>query len=259
MYKRQVTYFRENQIAYPYRRAAAVAASAAPAAVSASAAPAAKRPRAAAAAAGSAASAGALATTAGGGAGSDDGDGGAQLATSHGSEAAEDFAFGWAQIVSALVSHVVAFNSLYNLHSFVMGAPRHMRVVPDRALRGGDDLAARLWSRAVVLYFPVERPLARGDAGPGAAALATGGDCEPPASLAPPAPLVIAWNHRWEYDKDPDALFAALAVLRDRGVPFRVVVCGECAAGVAEAGAPAWSSRAVAPRRRKLRRGAASV
>ncbi len=38
---------------------------------------------------------------------------------------------------------------------------------------------------------------------------------------------VIVWNHRWEHDKDPEAFFDALATLAERGVPFRVAVCGE--------------------------------
>src|SRR5690606_13806852 len=37
---------------------------------------------------------------------------------------------------------------------------------------------------------------------------------------------VILWNHRWEHDKDPEAFFAALRPLHERGVPFRVAVCG---------------------------------
>lgn len=38
---------------------------------------------------------------------------------------------------------------------------------------------------------------------------------------------VVLWNHRWEYDKDPDAFFAALAAVAARGVAFRVIVAGQ--------------------------------
>ena len=37
----------------------------------------------------------------------------------------------------------------------------------------------------------------------------------------------IVWNHRWEFDKNPDGFFEALGRLKARGVPFRLVVCGE--------------------------------
>jgi glycosyltransferase involved in cell wall biosynthesis len=39
-------------------------------------------------------------------------------------------------------------------------------------------------------------------------------------------PLVL-WNQRWEYDKNPADFFAALKVLADEGVPFRVALCGQ--------------------------------
>lgn len=39
-------------------------------------------------------------------------------------------------------------------------------------------------------------------------------------------PLII-WNHRWEYDKNPDDFFKLLFDLKDRGVKFELVVLGE--------------------------------
>jgi len=40
-------------------------------------------------------------------------------------------------------------------------------------------------------------------------------------------PPLIIWNQRWEYDKDPVRLFAALNRLAARDVEFRLAVCGE--------------------------------
>jgi glycosyltransferase involved in cell wall biosynthesis len=40
-------------------------------------------------------------------------------------------------------------------------------------------------------------------------------------------PPLILWNHRWEYDKNPDEFFKALYVLDDRGCDFRVAILGE--------------------------------
>jgi glycosyltransferase involved in cell wall biosynthesis len=46
-----------------------------------------------------------------------------------------------------------------------------------------------------------------------------------------PSPIphssIILWNSRWEYDKGPEAFFAALHALEERGVDFRVIVAGE--------------------------------
>jgi len=49
---------------------------------------------------------------------------------------------------------------------------------------------------------------------------------DPPGPARAAGPIVL-WNHRWEHDKAPEAFFAALDRLAARGVPFRVVVCGE--------------------------------
>lgn len=40
-------------------------------------------------------------------------------------------------------------------------------------------------------------------------------------------PLLIVWNHRWEYDKSPGTFFDALYALQERGIDFRVAVLGE--------------------------------
>jgi len=41
----------------------------------------------------------------------------------------------------------------------------------------------------------------------------------------PRAPLLV-WNQRWEYDKNPRGLFAALEAVQARGVDFQVAFCG---------------------------------
>ncbi len=38
---------------------------------------------------------------------------------------------------------------------------------------------------------------------------------------------MILWNQRWEYDKDPETLLAALYALMDEGAPFRVALAGK--------------------------------
>ena len=40
-------------------------------------------------------------------------------------------------------------------------------------------------------------------------------------------PLIV-WNHRWEFDKNPNDFFQALFILAERGIDFRVAVLGEC-------------------------------
>lgn len=38
---------------------------------------------------------------------------------------------------------------------------------------------------------------------------------------------MILWNHRWEYDKAPEAVFRVLSDLAARGMEFAVIVAGE--------------------------------
>ena len=40
-------------------------------------------------------------------------------------------------------------------------------------------------------------------------------------------PPAILWNHRWEYDKNPDTFFKTLFSLDDEGLDFQLIVLGE--------------------------------
>lgn len=126
-------------------------------------------------------------------------------------EGTTDFGIIWAQIISAVAADVCVFNSLWNLRSFIALIERHLNVIPDRGQRPGGvrELLAR---KCVVAYFPVPAvsltPL-------------------PLADALPSSPLIVLWNHRWEYDKAPEVFFGALKHLAERKASFRVVVLGE--------------------------------
>jgi len=38
---------------------------------------------------------------------------------------------------------------------------------------------------------------------------------------------ILLWNHRWEYDKNPDAFFNALFRLKEEGIAFQLIVLGD--------------------------------
>ncbi len=40
-------------------------------------------------------------------------------------------------------------------------------------------------------------------------------------------PLILLWNHRWEYDKDPDTFFSVCRALKDKHIPFQLILLGE--------------------------------
>jgi glycosyltransferase involved in cell wall biosynthesis len=42
-----------------------------------------------------------------------------------------------------------------------------------------------------------------------------------------PVPPTLVWNHRWEYDKGPERLYAALLLLKKRGIDFCIHIIGQ--------------------------------
>ena len=116
-----------------------------------------------------------------------------------------DFHFGLANIHTALASDRVVFNSAFHRDEFLGAIPSVIGQMPD--CRPTQDLAARIAARSEVLGIPVDVP-------EGAATGTRRGN-------------LIAWNHRWEEDKDPEAFFAAMEALEARGIDFGLVVLGQ--------------------------------
>lgn len=127
---------------------------------------------------------------------------------------ARDQHFAFTQLVSALAAQRCAFNSAWNLTSFLERGRELLARMPDAVAPHWID---RIAERSVVLGYPLRVPPVAGHVLGDAPA--TG-----PARAAGP---LILWNHRWEHDKNPEAFFAALERLKARNVPFRLAVCGE--------------------------------
>ncbi|MFO7760328.1 MAG: tRNA-queuosine alpha-mannosyltransferase domain-containing protein [Thermodesulfobacteriota bacterium] len=119
-----------------------------------------------------------------------------------------DFHFGLTNFTTALASDGIAFNSAYNLQTFLSGVDWIAKKVPDMKL----DSVKELGSKAVILFpgldftgFPEIRQ-------------EKGHSAEEP---------VIVWNHRWEHDKDPETFFGTLYELSDQGFAFKLIVLGQ--------------------------------
>ncbi|MDQ7730048.1 DUF3524 domain-containing protein [Halomonas sp. SpR8] len=108
-------------------------------------------------------------------------------------------------LYTALAANSVVFNSAYNRDSFIDGARAFLKKMPEN-LPAVKPLEA-LRSRAQVLPvpIPVSNKMYRDAA----------------------IPHRIVWNHRWEYDKNPDDFFAVLFALSDAGVSFELAVLGQ--------------------------------
>ena len=110
-----------------------------------------------------------------------------------------------ANVASALAAKRVLFNSAFHREDFFGRLPALLRMLPPPRPRRGPSEIRR---RSVVVHPGVELP-------------------PPPTDRRPGKPPIILWNHRWEFDKDPGAFFRVCDQLRERGLPFRLVLLGE--------------------------------
>jgi glycosyltransferase involved in cell wall biosynthesis len=129
---------------------------------------------------------------------------------------ARDLAFPWINYTSALAANALCFNSDFHRRVFLAALPGLIGRFHDHQEL---DLLEALASKARVLSPGID--LARLDA-PG-----TGRYDSSQLPIPKLQSPIILWNSRWEYDKGPQAFFAALRELELRGVDFRVAVAGE--------------------------------
>jgi len=118
-----------------------------------------------------------------------------------------DFHFALTNLTSALAADRVAFNSLYNLDTFLEGAKGVLKLNYDMEFT--EDIE-KIAAKAEVIHPPLE--------------FADIDQVGPPQRHRPP---LIVWNHRWEHDKDPELFFKTLFELKESGIPFRLAVFGE--------------------------------
>jgi len=118
-----------------------------------------------------------------------------------------DFHFGLTNYTTALASDGLAFNSAYNLKTFLAGVQGLVKKAGDMAV---PDVEATIRGKAAILPPGLDFS-----------------DFLGVAAAAPKTAPVIIWNHRWEHDKNPARFFQALYQLDREGVPFRLVVLGQ--------------------------------
>lgn len=113
----------------------------------------------------------------------------------------------WINFTSALAADWIWFNSKYNYQSFFENLPLLLRQFPDHN------------------QFEVEKIKSKSDV------MTIGLDLQPlyqkkkiKKELSMP---VIVWNHRWEYDKNPNLFFESLFTLYVKGCEFFLLILGK--------------------------------
>ncbi|MFT6603718.1 MAG: glycosyltransferase involved in cell wall biosynthesis, partial [Bacteriovoracaceae bacterium] len=104
---------------------------------------------------------------------------------------------------SCLASDKAYFNSSYNLESFLKGARKLLKKMPDQV---GPNWLTSVQEKSQVLPLGIEAKVS---------------ELKEKAGI----PLVL-WNHRWEHDKNPEEFFKLLFELKDEGYAFELAVLG---------------------------------
>ena len=120
-------------------------------------------------------------------------------------DAAPDYSYAVVNWLSMASADCVVFNSEYHRRSWFDALPRLLRRFPDYRHTGSVEAVE---SRSAVLPVGIDAHRLAG-------------------SRHTAAPPLVLWNHRWEYDKNPRAFFAALSAVAGRGVDFRVAIAGQ--------------------------------
>ena len=114
-----------------------------------------------------------------------------------------DYHFAFSNMTTALAADRVWFNSAFHQTSFLAALQEFLRRMPD--------------------YLPLDRVEIIRER---SVVKCPGIDIFPTRQKRREGPMRIVWAARWEQDKDPETLFAALRLLRKRKVDFRLSVIG---------------------------------
>ena len=125
-----------------------------------------------------------------------------------------DNPYGFINYSSALVADRILFNSQYHMGEFLTALPTFLGQFPDHT--NTKNIQAILDKSAVLplgMDYTDLDPL----------------HCKKTIKLSAP---VILWNHRWEYDKNPDVFFRTLYKLKENKVDFKLIVLGQSLAKI---------------------------
>ncbi len=120
-----------------------------------------------------------------------------------------DHHYAFINYASALAADHVFFNSGYHKNAFLSALPGFLKAFPDHQ---NMTTVQNIAQKSTVLHLGLDlRKL----------------DAHKPQQFGEHKRAVILWNHRWEYDKNPEQFFNALFEIADRGIDFKLIVLGQ--------------------------------
>ncbi len=123
--------------------------------------------------------------------------------------AKRDQHYGFINYTSALAADFIWYNSQYHLDSFINALPQFLGQFPDF---NNLDTIEVIRKKSSVMHLGLNlrelqaiRPIVKETS----------------------KEAILLWNHRWEFDKNPDFFFNTLIELHERGVRFQLIVLGQ--------------------------------
>ncbi len=114
--------------------------------------------------------------------------------------------FGFTNLVSALAADRCLFNSQYHLQEFDYALKQFINDIPEFV---PEQAQQKIMAQSQVIYMGIDfsefrrRPV-----------------------LDNPKPVIL-WNHRWEFDKQPEVFFRQMYKLAEEGFDFELLLLGE--------------------------------
>ena len=119
-----------------------------------------------------------------------------------------DYQYGFTDITTALAADRILFNSRTHSDAFFEGLPGFLNLMPEYRPHW---VVEEIRAKTAILHpgcrYGTEDPAL--------------------ADIPTESPPLIIWNHRWEFDKNPEAFFEALEAVLARGLEFRLALLGE--------------------------------
>lgn len=119
-----------------------------------------------------------------------------------------DINYGFMNYTSALAADYVFFNSNHNMNSFYNALEKLLNKMPDYK---HSNVIQALYKKSQILPIAMNlKKINEGDK----------------SIYREELPLIL-WNHRWEFDKNPDDFFKALFTLKNEGLKFKIAILGQ--------------------------------
>lgn len=128
--------------------------------------------------------------------------------------AKRDLSYAYVNYLSCLAADRVVFNSQFHYDEFMRAIPGLLRAFPDYTHL---HTVQEIREKSTVLHLGMDLQ-AHDRYASDYAGHSWGPAMEPP---------IVLWNHRWEYDKNPEAFFRLMNRLDDAGCRFRLILAGK--------------------------------